>query len=108
MSSLTAKQAQALRIVRKHGPVTPGVFARIMWPDSPSWTRVSNCGQNGARTGVGVEQAGGAFLSRLARKNLIRDHWDRDWRGRSIRRGYRLMPMGRGALKEYEQQKKEK
>ncbi len=104
MSSLTAKQAKALRIVREHGPILPGWFAHFMWPDSSSWTRTSNCGHNGARTGVGVEQAGGAFLSRLAKKDLVRDEWDRGWQGRSIRKGYSLLAAGRRALKEYEQQ----
>ena len=98
MSSLTAKQAEALRLVREHGPIFPGRFAELMWPDSPSWHRHSKCGPYGATTGAGARKAGGSFLTRLARKDLIQNKWDRD-----RQTGYSLLAAGRRALKEYEQ-----
>jgi hypothetical protein len=49
-----------------------------MWPDSPSWTRNSNCGPNGSCVGAGIRQAAGAKLSLLRRAGLIKIYFGFD------------------------------
>ena len=68
---------RALSILREHGPMTAGEFAREMWPDSPAWKRVYNCGPNGATRGRGLVKSGGSFLGKLAKQELVEVGWDR-------------------------------
>jgi hypothetical protein len=70
--SLSPKARLALSILVDHGPLRPASFARKMWPKSEGWERYSNCGPNGARTGMGVEMAGGAFLGKLRKRGLVK------------------------------------
>jgi hypothetical protein len=51
--------------------MTASEFAQFMWPDSPGWTKVSNCGTHGARRGCGMWRAGGSFLAKLEKRGLI-------------------------------------
>lgn len=68
---LTESQAKALNILKDHGPLSPRQFARLMWPDSPGWCRVSKCGPYGSTRGGGMNLAGGGYLGKLHRKGWV-------------------------------------
>ncbi|MCX3035253.1 hypothetical protein OFK41_13675 [Acinetobacter baumannii] len=62
---------KALKLLENKKPERPSEFARIMWPNSPRWTRRVKCGRNGVSVGGGMNLAGGAFLGKLRKANLI-------------------------------------
>ena len=68
---MSTKQVHALMILRDHGPLTPREFARLMWPDAPGWRASSNCGPNGAATGMGMPRAGGGYLGKPRKIGLV-------------------------------------
>lgn len=67
----TRAQANALRIIRDHGPLRPREFAQFMWPDSDGWRRSARCGANGSHRGGGMHLAGGGYLGKLRRQGWI-------------------------------------
>lgn len=69
---------RALEIIGANDIHRATEFARLMWPDSPCWTKVYNIG-NGATRGVGMWLAGGSLLGKLREKGLIRTPWFDDW-----------------------------
>lgn len=81
---------KALRILQHHGPLRPGEFAKLMWPDSEGWDRSWTCGQNANanQRGKGMYLAGGSFLAKLAKRGFV---WRRPegWGG-----GYIIEPAG--------------
>ena len=72
--SLTAARERALRIFVEHGPLMAGRFAHYMWPDSPGWKRVINCGY-GATQGRGMYMAGGSYIGKLRKLGLVDYVW---------------------------------
>lgn len=81
---------KALRILKYHGPLRPGAFAKLMWPHSDGWNRGQTCGRraNALQRGAGMNRAGGSFLAKLAKRGLA---WCRpeSWGG-----GYIIEPAG--------------
>lgn len=67
---LTDNERRALEILRDRGPLTPGRFARLMWPTSKGWKHAVKCGIKGAHQGGGMYRAGGAYIGRLRKKGL--------------------------------------
>lgn len=79
---LTPPQRRALEIIRAHGPITPGRFADLMWPNSPGHNRIHKCGPYGASKGVMMAMVGGGYLGKLWKRGLIRPVFDgyiREW-----------------------------
>jgi hypothetical protein len=68
---LTDAKRQSLEIVRDKGKVSPGWFARLRWPNSPSWTTPGRCGPKGSTVGVGIRQRAGTELWTLERAGLL-------------------------------------
>ena len=95
---LTEFQVKALTIVRDNPRIIPSVFARFMWPDSPSWTTPGKCGPKGSTVGQGIRQCAGAKLSILQRAGLVRFYTGVD-RSR-YNTEYLLSDEGRRLLKE--------
>lgn len=62
---------KALEIVARLGRVTPKLFAREMWPDSPGWRRCSKAGNNGVIKGGGMYLAAGGYLGKLSKRKLV-------------------------------------
>jgi len=91
---LTEAQRKALEIVRDNGPIIPSFFARLMWPESPSWKRYSNVGR-GATCGVGVVRGAGGYLGRLYRRGWVRQTY---YLQTIVPRGYVLTETGKQAL----------
>lgn len=89
---------------RANRPLAPKQFAREMWPDSASWRTQTNVG-HGSTRGVGIAQAGGAFLSRLFRAKLCEEV--RSDYGARLRVGYVLSESGRALLASIESTRKE-
>ena len=81
---MTLAQIKALTLIRDIEIESPKQFARLMWPDSVSWTKYSNSGGRG----TGIRRAGGVFLSRLEKQGFV-------WRGPYC---YRLTTVGKQAL----------
>lgn len=68
--------AKALRILADYKdehdrPISPRIFARRMWPDSPGWLSPTKCGNNGTTRGGAMPQAGGGMMGKLERAGLI-------------------------------------
>lgn len=38
---LTAAQTRALEMLVANQPVSPRQFAKLMWPDSPAWNKIT-------------------------------------------------------------------
>lgn len=75
---ITESLLRALRAIQTlHSQRNQGVqarqLARELWPDSPGWSRTSNCGKNGAMRGKGPTFAATALLRRLSRLGLVRN-----------------------------------
>ncbi len=69
--NLTPQQRKALKILQEHGPLTPRRFAKLMWPDSPGWDVMTNCGQYGVTRGGCMNLSAGAYLGKLRKKGLV-------------------------------------
>jgi hypothetical protein len=79
-ASLTNFERRALQAIIDHQSkygesITARSFAKAMWPDSPGWDRISNCGPNGATTGKNMPFMAGSHLWRMYRKNLLNPDW---------------------------------
>jgi len=92
---LTEPQKRALRILRDHGPLRPREFARLMWPDSPGWNRLHNCGPYGASYGTMMPMCGGAYLAKLTYRNWAKPKWGWSLREVVHYSGHVLTPLGR-------------
>jgi hypothetical protein len=86
----------ALVIIGAHPGITPGMFAKRMWPDSPSWGRHTRAG-HGSVTGAGIRQAGGALIGKMSRSGLV----ERDISSEGVTTAY-LTVQGQQAITEYE------
>ena len=71
------KTVIALKIIRDNEIYMPKEFARLMWPNSEGWKRVQNMG-HGAHAGAGMYLAGGSFLGKLRKEELIWGGFGRD------------------------------
>jgi len=84
---------RALKIIDEQrkipGRFTCGDFARLMWPDSPAWSRNTRCGR-GSHTGKGMWLCAGSFLAKLRKRGLV-------W-GRPHECGIHLTDAGRELL----------
>lgn len=100
MTKLTQPQKRALRILRDHGPLRPREFAGLMWPDSPGWNRLHNCGPYGAAYGTMMPMCGGGYLAKLKYRGWVEESWRRSWDGQIRSKGYILTPKGRELAKE--------
>lgn len=89
---------KALKLLENKKPERPSEFARIMWPNSPRWTRRVKCGRNGVSVGGGMNLAGGAFLGKLRKANLISYYYPDDYATRYI-----LTSDGQQAIKDFEE-----
>jgi hypothetical protein len=69
---ITDKRAKALAIIENNRIDMPSSFARLMWPGNPAWKRPSKAGPNGSAHGGGMRLAGGAFLGKLIKAELVR------------------------------------
>lgn len=95
MAKLTEPQMRALRILHEHGPLRPREFARLMWPDSPGWDRLHNCGPYGAAYGTMMPMCGGSYLAKLKCRGWAEETWYRSWIDGQIRsKGYILSAKG--------------
>lgn len=100
--SPTATQLRALRIIHAYSEqsryrfaITPKLFAKEMWPDSPGWRRSVKCG-HGSHRGGGMYIAAGGFLGKLCQYEWVqRDNAD-GWHG------FSLTQKGRGILAQEE------
>lgn len=70
MAKMTEARRKALAILDNHGPVTAGQFARMMWPDSPGWSRPIGCGPKGSHKGRGMYLSAGCYLNKLKNDGL--------------------------------------
>jgi len=91
---LTDSQYRALAILAQVDKITPGDFARKMWPDSPGWRRSYKCGPYGASMGIAMARTGGAYLGRLSRKGFV----EMVSRGRGLSHSWAITQAGREAL----------
>jgi len=74
---MTESEKRALRILSEYEEgIHPKRFAELMWPDSPCWTKLYNCGPNGASFGVAMYRAAGGYLGRLRKKGVVRCRYD--------------------------------
>lgn len=64
------KTLRALRVLRKHQPLRPARFAKLVWPDSPYWKVHYNCGPYGSTTGMGLVLSAGSYLRKMERLGL--------------------------------------
>jgi len=69
--ALTAKQRQALEIVRDHPGLEPAQFSRLMWPDSEGHQHHTKCGPKGTCRGGGMRLAAGGYLGKLVKAGLV-------------------------------------
>ena len=67
---MSERRLKALLLIKQNIKVYPDQFARLMWPDSPSWHRYSNVG-NGATVGVGIRQKAGSMLWAMEKDGLL-------------------------------------
>lgn len=95
---LTETQRKALEWLRDHPRGVKGAeIAWVLWPDSNMHTKVSNQG-HGACRGKAAWLCGGAYLSKLTKKGLVR--WSST---REVNSGaYYLTDEGAEALKSAE------
>jgi hypothetical protein len=69
-SGLSRATVHALRVVCRHAdPIDGSTFARLMWPTSEGWGRISKA----KRAGHAMPMRGGAFLRALFRRGLLRE-----------------------------------
>lgn len=68
---LNERQARALLIVRDHGPIRAGEFAKMYFPDHPGWAKAIDAGYGNMRVGGGMAICAGGFLAKLVNKCLI-------------------------------------
>jgi len=101
---LTRPQKRALTILDQHAPLRPREFAKRMWPDSPGWKRLHNCGPYGASAGTMMPMCGGAYLAKLGYRGWVRPQWRYTVGRRAYFCGYVLTSKGRelvNGLKEF-------
>jgi len=77
-SPLTESQIKALTIIRDMRPISSGLFAELMWPDSTMHRKHSKSGR-GTQIGKAAWLAGGSYLGRLRKNGLVvvRYTWER-------------------------------
>ena len=95
--ALTEFQRKALTYLRDHPRgVKAAEMAAHLWPDSVMHRKVSNQG-NGACRGKAAWLAGGAYLSKLAKRKLVYMSWTFVETG-----AYHLTDEGRRALEDHQ------
>ena len=89
---ISSTTTRALKLIDTHTIDMSGQFARLMWPDAAGWSVCVRTGPNGVSRGRQMKMAGGAYLARLVKAELIR--WS------MIRpAGYVLTQAGKEAIK---------
>ena len=90
--------ARALSIIKERNVSAPSQFGRLMWPDSPAWSRLLTVGRraNAVQRGGGMNRASGGYLGKLRQRGLVLWHVSGE-----IRRLY-LTAAGETALAEWQ------
>lgn len=87
MIKITTKTLRALEVIRDHNITMPSQFARLLWPNAPGWKVAVRTGRGSSR-GRQMKSAGGVYLARLVKRDLIME----------TGRGYMLTKAGREVL----------
>jgi len=66
-TKITPTQYRALKLIRDYPKISAKTFAKLMWADSPGWSRVDRQG----RRGRGMELAGGSYLAKLRNRGWV-------------------------------------
>lgn len=98
----TAFQVRVLSILRDRARrVRPREMAQALWPDSPGWQRVANCGPNGATRGIWMAGNAARALWRLHARGWAREE-TYEFNGRIQYDGWVITEKGRQALEQAE------